>query len=122
MDHDVSLEQSLQFRPAPSKKARSCEERAENAQSTHVQSLTLELTEGVDTLQLQRPSFTSLDSFLKQHTVQPKRILASIRKFAYNRTSINGEKVPRHWFNYSILLYLFVLLQCQRWIFFYKGF
>ena len=80
MDHDVSLEQSLQFQPAPSKKARSCEERTENAQSTQVQSSTLELTEGVDTLQFQCPCFTSLDSFLKQHPVQPKKILASNRK------------------------------------------
>ena len=80
MDHNVSLEQSLQFQPAPSKKERSCKERAENAQSTHVQSSTLELTEGVDTLQFQRASFTSLDSLLKQHPVQPKKILASTRK------------------------------------------
>ena len=108
MDQDACLEEGSESQPPPSKKARLCDERAENAQSTteaniigHLQSSTLTVTEGVQSLQFQRPSLTNLDRFLQQHPIQPIEDIVFNHQIAYNRTSINGEKVPRQWVSYS---------------------
>ena len=45
--------------------------------------------------------FPNLDSFLQQHPIQPTEDASFNPDIAYNRTSINGEKVPRQWISYS---------------------
>ena len=108
MGQNACLEQSQESQFEPSKEARSCIVKAESIQSTittsivgHLTSSMLTITEGAHPLHFRRLSLPNLDIFLQQYPFQHTEDISYNSEFVYNRTSINGERVPRHWITYS---------------------